>query len=368
MMRLCFVGDIFPGGVFSVENGLSQEVISLFNGYDLRIANLESSLYNGKCECKIKMSDPKLGNLVFSPEESIRVLKELKIDVVSLANNHVCDCGYDGLARTIELLDEHNIAHFGAGRTEDEACTPAIVNIKGKSLCFLGYFPPEWEAPYPPHGSIGGLNQMITEKVIDDIKKYKKTNDFVFVVPHWGKEHTIFPLLVDVRRMHDFVNAGVDGIFAAHAHCPQTFYLYKNVAIAMSMGNLLFPDRYIISPRKTYYPTWDEIKDKNIPITYEFPFVDELTMVKMHENGRIGLVCELTIDNDRKMINSKYTILDNNNILRPYNMSILEKFKINSVKWLISNYKFYYLFCRVMNIFQSRIFHSYYRFGTWNVR
>lgn len=368
MMKLCFVGDIFPGGVFSVEKGLSQEVISLFEGYDLRIANLESSLYNGESECKVKMSDSKLGNLVFSPEESIRVLKKLKIDVVSLANNHVCDCGYDGLARTIELLDENNITHFGAGRTEKEARTPAIVNIKGKSICFLGYFPPEWEAPYPPHGSVGGLNQMITENVVADIKKYKQMYDFVFIVPHWGKEHTIFPLLVDVHRMHEFVKAGVDGIFAAHAHCPQTYYLKNNVAIAMSMGNLLFPDRYIISPRKTYYPKSDEIKDKKIPITYEFPFVNELTMVKMHEKGRIGLVCEINIDGATKQIDSKHTILDKNNELRLYKMSSLEKFRINSVKWLIGNYTIYKLFCRVMNIFQRRIIHSKYRFGTWNVR
>lgn len=368
MIKLCFVGDIFPGGVFSADKGLSKEVISLFNGYDLRIANLESSLYNGKSECKIKMSDPKLGNLVFSPEESIQVLKELKIDVVSLANNHVCDCGYEGLARTIELLDENNIAHFGAGRTEDEARTPAVVNIKGKSICFLGYFPPEWEAPYPPHGSVGGINQMITETVVDDVKRYKQICDFVFIVPHWGKEHTIFPLLIDVYRMHEFVNAGVDGIFAAHAHCPQTYYLKKNVAIAMSMGNMLFPDRYITSPRKTCYPKPDEIKNKNIPITYDFPFVDELTMVKMHENGRIGLVCELNIDGNKIMIGSKHTILDKDNILRLYKMSYFENFKINSIKWLIANYTVYRIFCRVMNIFQGRIIHSKYRFGTWNAK
>ena len=238
MIKLCFVGDIFPGGVFSEKGGLSQEVISLFKSYDIRIANLESALYNGKSECGVKMSDPKLGNLVFSPEESIRVLKDLDINVVSLANNHVCDCGYEGLARTIEVLKENGIAYFGAGRTEEEARTPAVVSIQGKTFCFLGYFPPEWEAPYPPQGTIGGLNQMITDVVVEDIKKYKALYDYVFVLPHWGKEHTIFPLQVDVQRMHDFVEAGVDGIFATHSHCPQTYYMKNNVAIAMSMGNL----------------------------------------------------------------------------------------------------------------------------------
>lgn len=365
---MCFVGDIFPGGVFSAKDGLSHEVKSLFESYDIRVANLESSLYNGKSECEFKMSDPKLGNLVFSPEGSVQVLKDLNIDVVSLANNHVCDCGYEGLARTIEILKENNIAYFGAGRTEEEARTPAVISIKGKTFCFLGYFPPEWEAPYPPKGDIGGLNQMVTKVVVEDIMKYKRLYDYVFVVPHWGKEHTIFPLQIDVQRMHDFVKAGVDGIFAAHAHCPQTYYMKNNVVVAMSMGNLLFPDRYIVSPRKTYYPRPGELSNMSVPITYEFPFVDTLTMVKMHENGRVGLVCELMLDGKKKEIASRHTILDKNNVLRLYHMSTFESYKINSVKWLMYNPKIYRTFCRIMNVFLSRLTSSKYRYGTWNLK
>lgn len=367
MIKLCFVGDIFPGGVFSPSNGISDEVKSMFSNYDLRIGNLESSLYNGKAECKVKMSDPKLGNLVFSPEESIQVLKELNINIVSLANNHVCDCGYEGLDRTIELLQKNNIAYFGAGRNEEEAKRPAIVSIKGKSFCFLGYFPPEWEAPYPPKGNIGGLNQMISHNVIEDIKKYKQIYDYVFVVPHWGKEHTIFPLLIDVRRMQDFANAGADGIFSAHTHCPQTFFIRKGTIVAMSMGNLLFPDRYITTPRKTYYPKEEDLANTNIPITYDFPFVKELTMVKMRDKGRIGLVCEVTLNGNKKSINSKHTILNNENILQPYKMSWLEQFKINSIKYLIYYPKIYTLFCRLMNLFLKIFTNSKYRYGKWNL-
>lgn len=370
MINLCFVGDIFPGGVLLYQGGIAQDVKELLNKSDIRVANLESALYNGKDECKIKMSDPTLGNLVFSPEQCVGLLKELNINVVSLANNHICDCGYKGLSRTIEILEDNGIAHFGAGRNEDETRKPAIVHIKGKKVCFLGYFPPEWEAPYPPQGNIGGLNQFIIDDVLADVEKYKKTCDYVFVYPHWGKEHTIFPLYWDVDRLHKIIEAGATGILGTHSHCPQTSFVYKNCAVAMSLGNFIFPDRYIISPRKTYYPTEKERNRKDIPVTYDFPIVKEMTMVKMHENGRIGLICNVTLDDKKVKMKKYHTILDKDNFLRIYNISKIEQVKIDSVKWLVlaEKFKLYRLCCRIINICLSRFTKIKYRLGSWNVR
>lgn len=368
MINLCFIGDIFPGGVLLYQGGISQDVKDLLNKSDIRIANLESALYNGKEECKVKMSDPSLGNLVFSPEECVGLLKELNIDVVSLANNHVCDCGYDGLARTIEILDKNGIAHFGAGRNEEEALSPAVIYAKGKSICFLGYFPPDWEAPYPPKGDIGGLNQFVMENVISDIKKYKEIYDYVFVYPHWGKEHTIFPLICDVDCLHKIIKAGVTGVLGTHSHCPQASFVYNNCAVAMSLGNFIFPDRYIVNPRKTYYPTEEERRKNDIPVTFDFPMVNEMTMVKMHENGRIGLVCNVMINNEKVKLKKSYTILDKANYLKVYKMSMIGRFKIDSVKWLILGERFnlYRLSCRIINYFLFHFTKIKYRFGIWN--
>lgn len=343
MLNLCFVGDIFPGGVFIDHGEITDEVKKFFATFDLRIGNLESALYDGSSECSIKMNDPKLGNLVYSPERCVKVLKDLGLNVVSLANNHVCDCSYEGLSRTIEILDREGIAHFGAGRTKKEAEAPAIVNLKGKKICFLGYFPPEWEAPYPPSEDKGGLNQLYIDKVVADIQKYKRVCDYVFVMPHWGKEHTIFPLQVDVYRLHEMIKAGADGILGSHSHCPQTAFKWKNTVVFMSLGNLLFPDRYIIPPRKTYYPTSGELRNKKIPIVYNFPFVENLTMVKMQGQGRVGLVASLRINDDSKIeMHRNYTILDSANVLKLYKMPTFQQKKIDSIKYLIRNASFYH--------------------------
>lgn len=366
-IKLCFVGDIFPGGVLTFKGGISTDVHDILAEYDLRIANLESALCDTGTECKIKMNDPKLGNLVYSPEKSIELLKQLNINVVSLANNHIFDCDYEGLNRTIELLNQNNIAYFGAGRNEEETKRPAIVRVKGKTFCFLGYFPPDWEAPYPAKGKIGGLNHFIVGNIIDDIKKYQKVCDFVFVVPHWGKEHTLYPLVSNVVDLSRILKAKPTGVLGSHSHIPQTSFVKNNIVVAMSMGNFIFPDRYIVSPRKTYYPSLRERETRNVPITYDFPFVDKMTMVKMHKGGRIGLICGITLEDKRVTLKKYYTLLDDDNFLVMYKMPFSQKFKMRIIKPLISHPFIYRCYCKIVNTFLSKILKNTYRIGSFNV-
>ena len=170
--------------------------------------------------------------------------------------------------------------------------------------------------------------------------------------------------------MHKIIEAGATGILGTHSHCPQASFVYKNCAVAMSMGNFIFPDRYIINPRKTYYPTEEERNRKDIPVTYDFPIVKEMTMVKMHGKGRIGLGCNVMLNGEKVNIEKFHTILDKDNFLKIYNISKIDQFKIDSIKWLVlaDRFKFYRLCCCIMNFFLSHFTKIKYRFGTWNVR
>lgn len=366
-IKLCFVGDIFPGGVLTYEGGISSKVKDLLAKYDLRIANLESSLCDSGTECKIKMNDSKLGNLVYSPEKSIDILKQLNINVVSLANNHIFDCDFEGLDRTIELLNRNNIAYFGAGRDEEETKRPAIITVKGKKICFLGYFPPDWEAPYPANGIVGGLNHFIVDDIIEDIKIYKKTCDYVFVVPHWGKEHTLYPLISNVVDLSRILKAKPTGILGSHSHLPQTSFVKDNIVVAMSMGNFIFPDRYIISPRKTYYPSREEREKSDIPVTYDFPFVNKMTMVKMHGGGRIGLVCGVILDGKTISLKKSYTLLNERNILVNHKLPVIQRMMMMLIKPLILYPLIYRVYCKLGNIVLSKIFRTTYRIGIFNI-
>lgn len=337
MIKIGFVGDIFPGGCWALKDGLTQDVLSLLEQLDLRVANLETAFGDGSVQCHIKMADPTLGNTLFCPDQCIEVVKKLKIDVVSLANNHACDCDLQGLTHTIELLDQNGIKHFGAGRNKDEAERPAIVSVKGKQVGLLGYFPPEWEAPYPPTETEGGLNQFYIEKVCKDVEALKETCDYVFVMPHWGWEYTVCPRSIDVINAKKIIEAGAAGVLGAHTHTVQPVIKYKGSIMALSLGNFVFPDRYIAPPRKTYYPKLNEIEGKDIPFTNVFEIVDTLTLHGMPTKSRIGMLCEVDIDDARIDFKKAYVRMTSSNLLKVTNIGFVLRTKLLLVGWMMKD-------------------------------
>lgn len=57
--------------------------------------------------------------------DHLAALARAGIDAVSMAGNHIADCGAEGIADTCKELDRLGIAHAGAGATLVEAQRPA---------------------------------------------------------------------------------------------------------------------------------------------------------------------------------------------------------------------------------------------------
>ena len=99
---------------------------------DVRIINLETSITRSN-DCWADKGihyrmDPR----------NIACLAAARVSACSLANNHVLDWGYPGLAETLETLDRAGIAHAGAGSNEEEASAPVVLKVadNGRVLLF----------------------------------------------------------------------------------------------------------------------------------------------------------------------------------------------------------------------------------------
>jgi len=322
MIKIGFVGDINPGGTLVYGWELGENLSSLFDGFDIRVGTLESAIGDGNTLCHIKIANKHMGNIIYSPDESISVLKKLNINAVSLANNHACDCDLEGLGHTIEVLEANQIAYFGAGRNEEEASRPATLIVRGCKVGLLGYCYPDTSARYVPSENAGGLNFYSKEKVLDDIRRYKDTYDYLFILPHWGVQHKKRPLYVDIEAAKLFIKEGATAVIGSHTHILQPTFSYKNRFIAMSLGNFLFPDRYIVPPRVTYYPSILERSNKNIPITLSYPIVNKLTYKQVPKYGRYGAVCCVNIDGNKLSYQIVHTYLDSINKLERTKVSL----------------------------------------------
>lgn len=169
----------------------------------------------------------------------VNVLLAGKINLVSLANNHIMDYGYSCLQETIDVLAKHQIKFAGAGRNLQEARKAAILEVKGKKIGFLSYsltFPEEFWASDSTPGTCFPYDTF----VFKDVKALKKTTDFVIVSCHWSAELLENAKKYQINLAHRMIDAGADLILGHHPHVLQGIEMYKDRLIAYSLGNFIF--------------------------------------------------------------------------------------------------------------------------------
>lgn len=340
-IKIAFLGDIMPGGMLSgKDNYISDPLRSYLKSFDLRIATLECAMGDDLAFDPIKMQGKKA--IIYSKSIDIQKLVDLNIDAVSIANNHIFDLGKEGLENTIELLKKNNILFFGAGMNSEEASKPVIIKKKNKSIALLGYCSDSTGYGYLPiaKDNTPGVNHLNISKVLNEIRIAKQNNDYVFVLPHWGMEHTYFPPIESKRDAYQMIKAGADGIIGGHPHRIQPLSFYKKRPIYYSLGNFLFPDRYLQPPRPVWYPPKD-FDDRNMPVTYGFPYVTEYTKKLWKPVSRIGMVAEVALLPQIKA-NYRMTYLSFDNSINFFNDEGKYKNRLYIIGICVNSFLYYF--------------------------
>ncbi len=171
------------------------------------------------------------------PEDAV-CLKDLKIDVVSIANNHILDYNHEGMEDTIAALDRMNIRHTGAGWTLDEARRPAVLRNGDTAVVILAYCnsPPE---EYYATETTPGIAPLDLELIRDDIAAHSHDDNIVVISLHWGIEQTHVPQKEQIATAHAIIDAGADAVIGHHPHWPQGIELYRGRPIVYSLGNFV---------------------------------------------------------------------------------------------------------------------------------
>jgi poly-gamma-glutamate synthesis protein (capsule biosynthesis protein) len=310
-MRIIAVGDIMPGGVLSITNNVfaTKDIIDFLAQGDLRVGNFE---------CAVEVANPSSkkvsgrGNTIFIREKDVLRIKQLNIDIVSIANNHLFDLGPEGAFNAIDALDRLGIKHCGAGRNLEEAKKPVVVEKDGQTFAFLAFSDTRLDYMYEATNKEPGVNPLREQYVVDEIKKARLKYDHVIVIPHWGRENTYFPTLEVESLAKKMINAGACLVLGGHSHRIQPVVKKYHGIIVFSMGNFLFSNRIINQPRFTWYPK-EPIDINALPQTIGCPLVDTPTIKLWRPLAYIGMMVDSNIGRRKMQIRYKLTYTDMNN-------------------------------------------------------
>lgn len=153
-----------------------------------------------------------------SPDNLAYSLKDLGIDVVSTAGNHALDTGFSGLSRTIDVLDEANLAHTGTFKTKEDQEKILFQEVKGVKIAFINYAYGT-NGIQVPSGKDFCVNLIDKDLIQKHIEKAKAENaDIIVACMHWGVEYKT-TANSEQEELADFLfKNGVDIILGTHPH------------------------------------------------------------------------------------------------------------------------------------------------------
>ncbi|WP_328598050.1 CapA family protein [Croceibacterium salegens] len=220
---------------------------------DLAIGHLE--VPHTECGGEVPDDVPAPG----APPGNLRAIARAGISMVSLAGNHIADCGAQGIADTIAGLDEAGVAHAGAGADIAEARRPAVSCVGAQRIALLSYncVGPEfgWAGPsragaaylplrtengepVTPQSQIVGIEPQVRDILAADIAAARATADFVIVAMHKGRVHT--PALLESYERplaHLAIELGADAVVAHHAHIARGIEFHLGKPVFHGLGN-----------------------------------------------------------------------------------------------------------------------------------
>jgi poly-gamma-glutamate synthesis protein (capsule biosynthesis protein) len=209
---------------------------------DARIINLETSItisdhyWPGK-EVHYRMHPQNIGCLTAAG-----------IDCCVLANNHVLDWGFEGLAETLATLAQAGIKRAGAGRNAEEADSPAVLDAAGKGRVLVFSFgsvtsgiPFQWAAGrnQPGVNLLEDLSDQTSRRVAAKMRETKGPGDVAVASIHWGDNWGYEIPEAQIRFAHRLIEEGVDLVHGHSSHHFKALEVYRGRPIFYGCGDLL---------------------------------------------------------------------------------------------------------------------------------
>ncbi len=195
-----------------------------------------------------------------APPEHLEALARAGIDALTLAGNHMADCGAEGIEDTLAELDRIGIRHCGAGANLARAREPAWLQAGTEQVALLSYNcvgPQEsWAqprspgcayvrvtsadaGPIKPAAALQWPDPDSVRQMAEDIRAARDRGAQLCIVAlHKGVVHTPVTLAPYERPLAQAaIDAGADLVIGHHAHILRGIEIYRDRPIFHGLGN-----------------------------------------------------------------------------------------------------------------------------------
>ena len=271
-----------------------------------------------------------------TPDSLATALKDIGVDVVSLAGNHALDYGYSGLCRTIDVFNNIGLSHLGTYKTAEDQEKILIKDVKGVKIAFINYTYGTNGIPLPS-GKDFCVNLIDKDFIKKQINQAKEQNvDMIVACMHWGTEYRTTANSEQKDLANFLFENGVDVILGNHPHVlepmeKKTITLQdgttKDVFVVYALGNFTADQRDEITrdsailnltitknsdskisiDKVNYVPIY-MYKNTNVS-THKFKILDIEKTIKDYEEGKNTSINSTVYNNLKKQLEKIKSIL-----------------------------------------------------------
>lgn len=175
--------------------------------------------------------------------ENADALARAGFDVMSVATNHIKNCGIASCGDrafldTMDNLRRVGILPVGAGNNHAEAMQPVVVELNGVrfGIVSLGQIEPmAFAGEHTP-----GIAILNDENISAAIAAAREQADVVIAMPHWGPEDAAVPTYLQRNLAEEIAAAGADVIVGNHTHVAQGYGEVQGIPVFYGLGNFVF--------------------------------------------------------------------------------------------------------------------------------
>ena len=208
---------------------------------DLNIANFEAVF---ALETQSPLAHKKPFILKADVEQTLGAFKNIHLNHVVLANNHLKDYGDSGLVYTLQQFDQANLSYIGAGLNQKDAHSYFEITFNNKHYAiFNGYWHRDTVYLDYDFYALGHKNGVacLNGVLLDQIGRYKQINPEhkVIVICHWGVDFK--PVTKEQSKLAKILTqAGADLIVGHGAHTIQPIQMINQKPVVFGIGNAIF--------------------------------------------------------------------------------------------------------------------------------
>jgi poly-gamma-glutamate capsule biosynthesis protein CapA/YwtB (metallophosphatase superfamily) len=242
-VTIAFAGDVsfegLDGALRDDPGGLLSAIAPVLGAADISMVNLEAAVTEG--------GERAGKTFAFRvPPVALDALAAAGTDVVTMANNHGMDFGAAGLADSLRVREESQLAVIGIGADAADAYSPYLTEVRGQRVgiiaandVFDSSVVSSWTATDEQPG-IASAKEGHQDRLLEAVRALRTSVDTLAVYLHFGVEKDTCPTPRQVELVDLLVDAGADIVVGSHSHRLQGLGYRGDRFVAYGLSNFVF--------------------------------------------------------------------------------------------------------------------------------